>query len=65
MESISDGVSGPSISSSTSNQNNVRCNACNYHHIPGQCPHANLEYHVFGEKRHIYRNSPRKDQFDG
>ena len=56
---------GPSASSSSSNQNNPRCNACNYHHTPGQCPHANLECHVCGEKGHIHRNCPRKGQFGG
>ena len=59
------GTSGPSPGSSTSKQNNPRCNACNYHHVPGQCPHANLECHVYGKKGHIHRNCPRKGQFGG
>ena len=39
-------ISEPFPSSSSSEQNNPRCNACSFHHIPGQCPHANLECHV-------------------
>ena len=65
MGGTSGGVGRPSAGSSTSNQNNPRCNACNYHHTPGQCPHANLECHVCGEKGHIHRNCPRKGQFGG
>lgn len=49
----------------TSNQNNLRSNVCNDHHTPGQCPHANLECHICGEKGHIHRNCHRKGQFGG
>ena len=63
MGGTSGGVGKPSTDSSTSNQDNPRCNACNYYHISGQCPHENLECHVYREKRHIYKNYPRKSRF--
>ena len=50
-------------SSSSSNQNNLRCNTYNYYHIPELYPYVNLEWHVCGEKGHIHRNCPRKSQF--
>ena len=56
---------GSFASSSLSNPNNHRCNACNYHHTPGQCPHANLKCRVCGKKGHIHRNCPRKGQVGG
>ena len=59
------GTGEPSSDSSKSNQNNPRCNACSYHPAPGQCPHANLECHICGEKGHIHRNCPRKGQLSG
>ena len=52
----------PFASSSSSNQNNPRCNSCNRHYASRKCPNTDFEYHVCGEKGHIHQNCLIKGQ---